>query len=96
MWAWPGAGGRVLSAQASGLHFVLSSGDTRASPALGTAWANQLLLRLMADRRRGEEAVLGGPARTLRVLFSPHLPPSSCAYTIHSEGVRGTPGTESH
>lgn len=72
------------------------SGDTRASPALGTAWANQLLLRLMADRRRGEEAVLGGPARTLRVLFSPHLPPSSCAYTIHSEGVRGTPGTESH
>lgn len=72
------------------------SGDMRASPALGTAWANQLLLRLMADRRRGEEAVLGGPARTLRVLFSPHLPPSSCAYTIHSEGVRGTPGTEPH
>ncbi|CAI9158231.1 unnamed protein product [Rangifer tarandus platyrhynchus] len=65
----------------------------RMSPALGITWANQLLVRLLADRQRPEEAALGPPGRTLRVVFAPHLPPSSCSYTITSEGVRGTPGT---
>ncbi|KAF4018169.1 hypothetical protein G4228_009638 [Cervus hanglu yarkandensis] len=63
------------------------------SPALGITWANQLLVRLLADRQRPEEAALAPPGRTLRVVFAPHLPPSSCSYTITSEGVRGTPGT---
>lgn len=70
--------------------------DERVSPALGITWANQLLVRLLAERLREEEAALGCPARTLRVLFAPHLPPSSCSYTISAEGVRGTPGTQSH
>lgn len=65
----------------------------RMSPALGITWANQLLVRLLADRQRPEEAALAPPGRTLRVVFAPHLPPSSCSYTIASEGVRGTPGT---
>lgn len=65
----------------------------RMSPALGITWANQLLVRLLADRQRPEEAALAPPGRTLRVVFAPHLPPSSCSYTITSEGVRGTPGT---
>lgn len=72
--------------------------EERLAPALGTAWSSQLLVRLMATRRRPEEAPLappGRPARTLRVLFAPHLPPSSCSYTVNAEGVRGTPGTES-
>lgn len=73
----------------------LGAPGERRAPALGIAWANQLLLRLMADRRRPEEAGLGQPGRTLRVVFAPHLPPSSCSYTIHPEGVRGTPGTQS-
>ncbi|XP_004434356.1 PREDICTED: DNA repair protein XRCC3 [Ceratotherium simum simum] len=71
--------------------------DERTSPALGITWSNQLLMRLMVDRHRPEEAVLtppGHPARTLRVVFAPHLPPSSCSYTVNAEGVRGTPGTE--
>lgn len=65
------------------------------SPALGLTWTNQLLMRLLVDRRRPEEAVLGQPGRTLRVGFAPHLPPSSCSYTVTAKGVRGTPGTES-
>ncbi|XP_053522043.1 DNA repair protein XRCC3 [Artibeus jamaicensis] len=74
---------------------LLGAPGQRLAPALGIAWANQLLLRLMADRRRPEEAGLGPPARTLRVVFAPHLPPSSCSYTVNPEGVRGTPGTQS-
>ncbi|XP_054423744.1 DNA repair protein XRCC3 [Pteronotus mesoamericanus] len=66
----------------------------RLAPALGIAWSNQLLLRLMADRRRPEEAGLGRPARTLSVVSAPHLPASSCSYTVGAEGVRGTPGTQ--
>lgn len=61
-------------------------------PALGITWANQLLMRLTVDRIR-EEATLGPsscPARTLRVVFAPHLPPCSCSYTVSEEGVRGT------
>nr|BAK62664.1 DNA-repair protein XRCC3 [Pan troglodytes] len=77
-------------------HGPLGFWDERVSPALGITWANQLLVRLLADRLREEEAALGCPARTLRVLSAPHLPPSSCSYTISAEGVRGTPGTQSH
>ncbi|XP_073923184.1 DNA repair protein XRCC3 isoform X2 [Castor canadensis] len=72
--------------------------DQHLSPALGITWANQLLMRLMVDRSHEEGATLGwpsSPARTLRVLFAPHLPPSSCSYTVNSEGVRGMPGTTS-
>ncbi|XP_013363299.1 PREDICTED: DNA repair protein XRCC3 isoform X3 [Chinchilla lanigera] len=70
--------------------------DKHLCPALGITWANQLLIRLMADRTREEEAALGPgsrPARTLRVVFAPHLPLCSCSYTVSEEGVRGTPGT---
>ncbi|XP_054989719.1 DNA repair protein XRCC3 [Sorex araneus] len=66
-------------------------GDTRVLPALGGTWADQLLVRLMADRHRPDE---GPPAgRTLRVLFAPHLPPGACGYDILAEGVRGTSGS---
>ncbi|XP_068396032.1 DNA repair protein XRCC3 isoform X3 [Eschrichtius robustus] len=70
-------------------------GGERVSPALGITWSNQLLVRLMADRQRPEEAASALPRRTLRVVSAPHLPPSSCSYTVTAEGVRGTPGTES-
>uniref|UniRef100_A0A8C5KJ61 DNA repair protein n=1 Tax=Jaculus jaculus TaxID=51337 RepID=A0A8C5KJ61_JACJA len=73
----------------------LGAWDEHLSPALGITWANQLLMRVMVSRVREEDATLGlpnGPARTLRVLFAPHLPPSSCCYTVNEEGVRGMPG----
>nr|XP_027813255.2 DNA repair protein XRCC3 isoform X2 [Ovis aries] len=69
------------------------AGPPGTSPALGITWANQLLVRLLADRQCPEEVPLVPPGRTLRVVFAPHLPPSSCSYTITAEGVRGTPGT---
>ncbi|XP_016041595.2 DNA repair protein XRCC3 isoform X2 [Erinaceus europaeus] len=76
--------------------FPASPRDERLCPALGLAWADQLLMRLMVHRRPEGEAGPGPPGRTLRVVFAPHLPPSSCSYTISAEGVRGTPGTEAH
>ncbi|XP_077907133.1 DNA repair protein XRCC3 isoform X3 [Ictidomys tridecemlineatus] len=72
--------------------------DEHISPALGITWANQLLVRLMAHRLREEESAQGPPghpARILRVLSAPHLPPSSCFYTIEVEGVRGALRAES-
>ncbi|XP_033622735.1 DNA repair protein XRCC3 [Fukomys damarensis] len=76
-----------------GMPFCPRSQDERLCPALGITWANQLLMRLMADRVREEEAMLGPsscPTRTLRVVFAPHLPPCSCSYIVSEEGVRGT------
>ncbi|XP_021511646.1 DNA repair protein XRCC3 isoform X2 [Meriones unguiculatus] len=77
----------------------LGACDERLSPALGITWANQLLMQLMADRVREDGATMGlpkSPARTLRVLFAPHLPLSSCGYTVSGEGVRGMPGTKAY
>uniref|UniRef100_A0ABK0L676 DNA repair protein n=1 Tax=Rattus norvegicus TaxID=10116 RepID=A0ABK0L676_RAT len=72
--------------------------EERLSPALGITWANQLLMQLMVDRIHEDSVTTGlprSPARTLRVLFAPHLPLSSCCYTVSGEGVRGMAGTES-
>ncbi|NXK88307.1 XRCC3 protein, partial [Formicarius rufipectus] len=67
----------------------------RVAPALGITWANQLLMRLMASRvswpgqASGVASHCTGSLRTLRVVFAPHLPPSSCYYTVQLEGVKG-------
>ncbi|KFW77330.1 DNA repair protein XRCC3 [Manacus vitellinus] len=67
----------------------------RVVPALGITWANQLLMRLMASRislpgqASGVASHCTGSVRTLRVVFAPHLPPSSCYYTVQLEGVKG-------
>ncbi|NWR31571.1 XRCC3 protein, partial [Tachuris rubrigastra] len=67
----------------------------RVAPALGITWANQLLMRLMASRislpgqASGVASHCTAAVRTLRVVFAPHLPPSSCYYTVQLEGVKG-------
>lgn len=76
-------------------HEAAGAGGERTSPALGITWSSQLLMRLLMDRRRPEEAAPAPPSRTLRLVFAPHLPPWSCCYTVTTEGVRGTPGSES-
>ncbi|XP_029397085.1 DNA repair protein XRCC3 [Mus pahari] len=79
-------------------QFVPRASEERLSPALGITWANQLLMRLMVDRTHEDDVTTGlprSPVRTLRVLFAPHLPVSSCCYTVSGEGIRGMPGTES-
>lgn len=86
----------AVAQQDTGPRLPPGPGSQRVSPALGLAWSNQLLVRLMVDRRRPEEGPGGAPCgRTLSVVSAPHLPPASCAYTVSAEGVRGTPGTES-
>ncbi|NXF33867.1 XRCC3 protein, partial [Nyctibius bracteatus] len=77
------------------LCFLYSVVDKRVSPALGITWANQLLMRLMVSRISQPEQSSGAVShhtrsmRTLRVVFAPHLPPSSCYYAVKLEGVKG-------
>ncbi|KFP62708.1 DNA repair protein XRCC3 [Cariama cristata] len=76
-------------------YFPVTRADNRVLPALGITWANQLLMRLMVSRISQPEQSSGvashhpGSVRTLRVVFAPHLPPSSCYYTVKLEGVKG-------
>ncbi|XP_026867433.2 DNA repair protein XRCC3 [Electrophorus electricus] len=62
-------------------------------PALGLAWANQVLVRLML--RRQERCLrVGGQTSTVRsleVVFAPHLPRTSCLCGVWEEGVKGVP-----
>ncbi|KAJ7345221.1 hypothetical protein JRQ81_001171 [Phrynocephalus forsythii] len=76
----------------------ISSGCTARMvvPALGIAWSNQLLMRLMVSRvvhvseTDGDLPSSGRKVlRTLRVIFAPHLPPNFCYYVVSSEGVKG-------
>ncbi|KPP59839.1 hypothetical protein Z043_122206, partial [Scleropages formosus] len=71
--------------------------ETKVLPALGMAWANQVLVRLMLRRMEGHKSVDGwsGTPRKLEVLLAPHLPRTSCLCSIVEEGVRGsfTPGS---
>ncbi|XP_060610912.2 DNA repair protein XRCC3 [Anolis sagrei] len=68
----------------------------RVAPALGITWSNQLLMRLMASRTvhftqtaNDAHQHSRGVLRTLRVIFAPHLPQTSCQYTVNLEGVQG-------
>ncbi|KAJ8290344.1 hypothetical protein GJAV_G00011670 [Gymnothorax javanicus] len=67
--------------------------DTRVLPALGMAWANQVLVRLMLRRLEtsGEAVGSAGVPRRLEVVFAPHLPQSFCLCSVTEEGVRGIP-----
>ncbi|XP_067942459.1 DNA repair protein XRCC3-like isoform X2 [Watersipora subatra] len=51
-------------------------------PALGLTWSNLINTRLQV-KRQNQESLL----RTMSVCFAPHLPASSCGYTITHEGV---------
>ncbi|TRY95559.1 hypothetical protein DNTS_001638 [Danionella cerebrum] len=60
-------------------------------PALGISWANQVMVRLMLRRLPGQVSSDGrsSAARTLEVVFAPHLPRASCHCGVWEEGVRG-------
>ncbi|XP_053330441.1 DNA repair protein XRCC3 isoform X2 [Spea bombifrons] len=66
----------------------------KAAPALGISWANQLLMRVTVTRTSQEapQPHTGCVLRTLEVTFAPHLPRSSCYYTVDSDGVKGIDG----
>ncbi|NWS26991.1 XRCC3 protein, partial [Polioptila caerulea] len=79
---------------ASSVGTVWAEGS-RVTPALGITWSNQLLMRLMVSRMSlpghspGAAPHCAASMRTLSVVFAPHLPPSSCYYTVQLEGVKG-------
>ncbi|XP_008297141.1 DNA repair protein XRCC3 [Stegastes partitus] len=61
------------------------------SPALGLAWANQVMVRLMM-RRLQETVVTGDQSsilRRLEVVFAPHLPRDGRDAAVWREGIRG-------
>uniref|UniRef100_H2MVD7 DNA repair protein n=1 Tax=Oryzias latipes TaxID=8090 RepID=H2MVD7_ORYLA len=66
------------------------------TPALGLAWANQVLVRLMIRRlqktvSRGDQS---SALRQLEVVFAPHLARSKCEVAVWREGVRGVAAFE--
>lgn len=83
------------------LRYLYSSGR-RVSPALGLAWANCVNSRIFLSREE-EEVLVDEPTgpvdegsigqvrvtRRLHVIFSPHLPYSSCEFLITREGIQG-------
>ncbi|CDY11869.1 BnaC03g12950D [Brassica napus] len=83
------------------LRCLYSSGR-RVVPALGLAWANCVNSRVFISRsddivcqeRRdddesGSSLVSGRARRRLDIVFSPHLPPSSCEFMITRDGICG-------
>ncbi|XP_056150866.1 DNA repair protein XRCC3 isoform X2 [Lampris incognitus] len=65
-------------------------------PALGLAWANQVMVRLMMVHLQGTVAMgdQTSTPRRLEVVFAPHLARASCVCGVWKEGVRGLPDTQ--
>ncbi|CAK6983003.1 DNA repair protein XRCC3 [Scomber scombrus] len=61
------------------------------SPALGLAWANQVLVRLMMHRLQGTvtHGDQSSALRRLEVVFAPHLAQDGRHAAVWTEGVRG-------
>ncbi|KMS97975.1 hypothetical protein BVRB_4g096940 [Beta vulgaris subsp. vulgaris] len=87
--------------QIGNLACLYTSGR-RVCPALGLSWANCVNTRLFISRSEevpgersgfveedGSSSVSLRSRRYIHVLFAPHLPPSSCEFTILREGVFG-------
>ncbi|XP_007230988.1 DNA repair protein XRCC3 isoform X2 [Astyanax mexicanus] len=67
--------------------------DSKVQPALGIAWANQVMVRLMLWRQEGclRSGGRTSAPRRLEVVFAPHLPRASCLCGVWEEGVRAIP-----
>ncbi|KAJ0986764.1 hypothetical protein J5N97_005120 [Dioscorea zingiberensis] len=83
----------VVEAECGGSRCLFSSGR-RVVPALGLAWSHCVNTRVfltssegMARSSNGEECATR--TRRMHVVFSPHLPESSCEFAIVGQGVLG-------
>ena len=67
--------------------------DSKVVPALGMAWANQVMVRLMVTRLPGAVSMgtQSSARRRLEVVFAPHLARDSCLFGVWREGTRGLP-----
>uniref|UniRef100_A0A8C5QGJ1 DNA repair protein n=1 Tax=Leptobrachium leishanense TaxID=445787 RepID=A0A8C5QGJ1_9ANUR len=65
--------------------------EKNGSPSLGICWSNQLLMRVMVTRtpHAAPQDYPGCVLRTMEVIFAPHVPCSSCYYTVDLDGVKG-------
>ncbi|XP_076010586.1 DNA repair protein XRCC3 [Genypterus blacodes] len=73
------------------LHESLGPRNSKVSPALGLAWANQVMMRLMMCRVQGtvSRSDQSSALRRLEVVFAPHLARGSRDVAVWREGVRG-------
>uniref|UniRef100_A0A8D3C2N9 DNA repair protein n=1 Tax=Scophthalmus maximus TaxID=52904 RepID=A0A8D3C2N9_SCOMX len=77
--------------------FRLSPLSSSVSPALGLAWANQVMVRLMMQRLQGsvERGEQSSALRRLEVVFAPHLARGGRDAAVWREGLRGVKYTSS-
>ncbi|CAK6983004.1 DNA repair protein XRCC3 [Scomber scombrus] len=77
----------MVTTASQGPHPLSSS----VSPALGLAWANQVLVRLMMHRLQGTvtHGDQSSALRRLEVVFAPHLAQDGRHAAVWTEGVRG-------
>ncbi|XP_062323392.1 DNA repair protein XRCC3 isoform X2 [Osmerus eperlanus] len=70
--------------------------NSKVLPALGMAWANLVLVRLMLRRLQGStgSGTQDSAPRRLEVVFAPHLPQAGCLCGVYEEGVRGLSSTD--
>ncbi|XP_054474643.1 DNA repair protein XRCC3 [Anoplopoma fimbria] len=70
--------------------------SSNVSPALGLAWANQVMVRLMMRRLQGTVARgdQSSALRRLEVVFAPHLARSGRDAAVWREGVRGVTSSD--
>lgn len=60
--------------------------DGRQEAALGISWATVVGTRVMLERIETK--------RTMRIVFSPHLPNSQCEFRVEKAGIMGPAGSE--
>eukprot|EP00897_Mesotaenium_endlicherianum_P005184 jgi/Mesen1/4694/ME000241S03735 len=89
--------GRASSDSQIGNLEVFFTSGRRVIPALGLAWANCVTTRLFLSRLRlgVEHSGTSNDRRRVQLVFAPHLPPSSCDYTITKSGLKGLESTSS-
>uniref|UniRef100_A0A8D3DA60 DNA repair protein n=1 Tax=Scophthalmus maximus TaxID=52904 RepID=A0A8D3DA60_SCOMX len=77
--------------------FNRSNDTLGVSPALGLAWANQVMVRLMMQRLQGsvERGEQSSALRRLEVVFAPHLARGGRDAAVWREGLRGVKYTSS-
>lgn len=94
-------GNSSTATEQTGFTPMLTSGRY-VLPALGLAWANCINMRIFLARNAMTNGDQPGPEqqacthRTMHVLFAPHLPPRTCAFTLSAAGISGTTSGTTH
>ena len=71
---------------------TMETSGRKVAPSLGMLWSNCVNTRLFLSRSAAPQES-GGVSRRMRVVLSPHLPTSSCAFEVRADGVWGKSNT---